>query len=447
MTVISGKAQGSGAVGQKVAVIGAGIIGVSCAFALQRRGMQVTLIDRLDPGEACSYGNAGVIATSSCLPLIMPGAIRNAPKWLLFKDGPLAIDWRHLPQTARWMASAVRYTAPAYVENTSRALRALHGGAVEDHFAQAREAACEDVLQRAPYLHVYETETDYRGDRKAWEMRRALGIAFEELDAAQLREVEPALAPIFVRGVRIEGHAIARNPGRLVKALAAAFAARQGRVVRSEVRAIRPTAGGVMLVTSEGEIEADQVVIAAGAWSAALAATLGHDFPLVAERGYHVGFANPGVALNHAVMFAERKMVGTSMEQGLRIAGTAEFSTVDRPPTPARAEAIERAAPRLFNGLNTAEPTRWMGARPSLPDTLPVIGRSHREPRLCFAFGHGHTGLTASATTARLIASIMAGDQPHIDITPFRTDRFPSRRNGRQPSGASLRAPAEPAAT
>ncbi len=426
-------------------MVGAGIVGVSCAFALQRLGMQVTLIDRLDPGEACSYGNAGVIATSSCLPLIMPGAIRKAPKWLISKDGPLAIDWRHLPQTTRWMARAVGFTTPAHVENTSRALRALHRDAVEDHFAQAREAACEDVLQRALYLYAYETEAGYRDDRAGWLMRRALGIEFEALNADELREAEPALAPIFVRGIRVGGHAIARNPGRLVKSLAAAFMARQGRVLRGEVRSIQPTAEGVVLFTEQGPVEVDQAVVAAGAWSAVLGRTLGHEFPLAAERGYHVSFANPGLTLNHAVMFAERKMVGTSMEQGLRIAGTAEFSAVDRPATPARAEAIERAAPRLFNHLNTAEPTRWMGPRPSLPDTLPVIGRSHLEPRVCFAFGHGHTGLTASATTARLVAAILTGQEPHIDISPFRPDRFPSRKQPAYPAAAAASHRTEPA--
>jgi D-amino-acid dehydrogenase len=253
-------------------------------------------------------------------------------------------------------------------------------------------------------------------------------VAWRELDAGALREVEPALSDQFACGILMEGHAAAPDPGGLVKALARAFALRQGRYVRASVTALRPMLQGAVAETSVGELSAANIVLAAGAWSAELARSIGHRFPLAAERGYHIVYGDPGIRLRQPVMFAEAKFVAHSMNAGLRCAGTAEFAAPDRPLRAARVAAIERVAKAALPGLRTSPATPWVGARPSLPDTLPVIGRSHLDPRIVFAFGHGHTGLTASAKTAQIVADIIAGETPSIDITPFRPDRFALRR-------------------
>ena len=400
--------------GRRVAVVGAGIVGVSCAWQLQKRGYQVTLIDRLSPGEACSFGNAGVIATSSFLPLVMPGAWRQVPKWLLSAEGPLALDWRDLPRTLGWFRQANRAATREGVASASRALHALHVGAVEDHLAQAQEADCADLLQRSGYLFVYPSEEAYARERGGWDLRRSFGLQLHELDAETLKEVEPALTDSFVRGVLLDGHATALNPGGLAKAELQAVVPRPG--------------GGLRLMTEEGEQEADTLVLAAGVWSAQLARQLGHDFPLTAERGYHVMYEEPGVTLRQPVMFAEQKFVATSMEQGLRLAGTAEFAAVERPANVKRWAMMERLGRRFLKGLDSSRPSHWVGARPSLPDSLPVIGRSQLHRDVVFAFGHGHTGLTASATTARIVAALVAGEAPPIDIAPFSPGRFPVLR-------------------
>lgn len=412
---------------RSVIVVGAGIVGISCALALQGRGYQVTVVDRLEPGEACSYGNAGVIATSSCLPLVMPGTLRKAPGWLLRRDGPLAIDWRYLPRLAGWFRQARRFKTDSEVRRIAAALFDLHGRAVEDHLAQAREAGCADIIEPTRYLHVYRTEESFRGEARAWQLRRELGFSFEVVDGRALSEIEPQLAPGFATGVLLEGHAIARNPGRLVKALARDLVNRQGSICRAEVRAIKPDADGRIVVetaSGSGALEAGSVVLAAGVWSATLAKGLGHDFPLVSERGYHVMFEDPGLHLAQPVMLADSKVVATSMEEGLRLAGTAEFADVDRPASMRRVAALRETAIRLLPALRDGRWRHWTGARPSLPDTLPVIGRSHLHRNVCFAFGHGHTGLTASATTARAIADLVAGDKPPLDMHPFRAERF-----------------------
>ena len=411
---------------RRIAVVGAGIVGVSCAWQLQMRGYQVTLVDRLTPGEACSFGNAGVIATSSFVPLVLPGTWRQVPKWLLRADGPLAIGLRDLPKTIGWFLQAQRSATAERVARASCALHALHVGALDDHLAQAGAAGCVDLLRKSNYLYVYPSAGAVAKDRTAWTLRRDLGMQFRELDGAALAETEPALRGSFARGVLLENHGTVLDPGGLAKALASDFRRRQGRILQSEVRGVSPCSeGGAVLATANGELTVDTVVVAAGVWTVELARSLGHVFPLTAERGYHVMYENPGVELRQPVMFAEQKFVATSMRGGLRLAGTAEFAGVDRPPSNRRWAMLERLAGRYLNGLNQSRAHHWVGARPSLPDTLPVIGRSQRHPDVIFAFGHGHTGLTASATTARIVAALVDGEPPPIDIHPFRPDRFP----------------------
>lgn len=416
---------------RSVIVVGAGIVGTSCAFVLQSRGYAVTLVDRLDPGEACSFGNAGVIATSSCVPLILPGTLRKVPSWLLDRDGPLAVDWRYLPSLIRWLGHAWKASDLPRVRAAAAALHDLHGTAADDHLAQAKDAGCSDLVTKSDYLHVYRNSAALANDRLAWELRRELGMHWRELDAGALREVEPALGDQFACGILLEGHAAAPDPGGLVKALAKAFTLRQGRYHRASVTALRPTEDGVIAETSAGSLSAANMVLAMGAWSAELARSIGHRFPLAAERGYHVVYGDPGIRLRQPVMFSDTKFVAHSMNAGLRCAGTAEFAAPDRPLRPARAAAIERVAKAALPGLQTAKATPWVGPRPSLPDTLPVIGRSHLHPRIVFAFGHGHTGLTASAKTAQIVADIVAGEPPSIDISPFRPDRFSAGRTVR----------------
>ncbi|MGM0561123.1 MAG: NAD(P)/FAD-dependent oxidoreductase [Pseudomonadota bacterium] len=429
-----------------IAVVGAGIVGVSCAWQLQKRGFQVTLIDRLEPGEACSFGNAGVIATSSCIPLVLPGTWRNVPKWLLDPDGPLAIDLRDMPRLANWFLQAQRTATAEGVHAATTALRGLHAPALTDHLDQATEAGCDHLLRRSEYLHVYKTTAAYKADRFGWQLRRDLGIPMREVGGQELRDLEPALPDSFACGVLLEGHGAVLDPGGLVKALASDFKSRQGRYIQAEVHDIMPGGPrGVSVRAGEEEIEFDTLVLAAGAWSAQLAGALGHDFPLVAERGYHVMFREPAVSLNRPVMFAEAKFVANSMNAGLRVAGTAEFAGITRPAKQRRIDMLTRLASENLPNLNSDQQTSWMGPRPSLPDTLPVIGRSQLHPDVLLAFGHGHTGLTASATTGRIIAALASGESPEIDISAFRPDRFPTKspeptagtiRTGRETSGA-----------
>lgn len=413
---------------RSVIVIGAGIVGMSCAFQLQQRGFQVTVVDPVPPGESCSYGNAGVISSGFCRPIVTPATLAQAPGWLLGRDSPVSVAPGYAPRLLPWLIQGARAGGRRRMESLSRALNALHATAREEHERQAAEAGCGELIGRREYLHVYASEASFRDDAAMWQARRRFGFRFRELSAREIPEVEPNLAPAFARAVLLEDQAIALDPGGLVKAVARAFAERQGRSLQQRVRTIEAGPDEALHVRTEDGLEhAGHVVIAAGAWSAELARPLGYRFPLAAERGYHLIYDDPGFALRQPVMFADRKFVANSMNMGLRLAGTAEFAPPERPATPARFEQLRRYGRRFFPKLEarrTPEASSWMGPRPSLPDTLPVIGAARKEPRVVFAFGHSHTGLTAGPMTGRIVADLVEGKPPPIDISAFSPERF-----------------------
>jgi D-amino-acid dehydrogenase len=419
------KGKGVTAGGKRIAVVGAGIVGACCAVHLQEDGHEVVLVDRLAPGEACSFGNAGLLATSSFVPLAMPGVLGQVPKWLLDPLAPFALRFAYAPRLLGFLWRFIRAGAPERVEAAADALATLTTPTVESYRRLADLAGVPDLVRAADYMYVYETESAYAKDARPWALRRARGIDFAELTPAEVLEREPALAPIHVRGVLVRGHGYTIDPSRLVKALADLVGRQGGAVLRREVRDIAYDAGGApRLVTDAGEIQADALVIAAGAWSSRLTALLGHPVPLEAERGYHVTVRDAGVRLNAPLMIGGHKFAVTPMEMGLRFAGTSEWAGLDAEPNYRRARVFLTHARRMFPGIRLDHVTEWMGPRPTLPDSLPVIGRSPRHPAVFFAFGHQHIGLTAGAKTGRIVADLVAGRTPNLELRPFRIDRF-----------------------
>jgi D-amino-acid dehydrogenase len=410
---------------KRVVVIGAGIVGIATASYLRRDGHQVTVIDRLPPGEGCSRGNAGSLSAGAVVPLSMPGMLRKVPRWLLDPLGPLYIDWRYLPFVLPWLLRFVRAGAPPRVEAIADALKALNAKLFEAYGTLVKEAGCADLIRRDGTLYLYEHRADYAKDTRSWDLRRARGIPFEELGADEIRQLEPSLAPIYETGILIPGHGHCLNPWRLVQELARHLANTGGTILQGEVTDLQPRPDGPSrVVTSLGPIEADAIVVAAGAWSARLARRIGHRVPLESERGYHVTIADPGAMPRLPLTSMSGKFMATPMETGLRIAGTVEFKGLDAPADMRRAEALLIHARRMFKDLKTERTTTWMGQRPSLPDSLPVIGPSPRHPAVLFAFGHAHLGLTGAATTGKAVADLVAGRTPDFDLAPFRVDRF-----------------------
>ena len=409
-----------------VVVVGAGIVGTSTARYLQRDGARVIVIDPLAPGRGTSFGNAGGMAVTEVAPLSLPGTLWRVPRWLMDPLGPLTIRWSYLPRLAPWLWRFWRASTSARVEATATALASLLARAYDDYEPLLVEAGIRDLLKRQGCISLYESEEALKDDAFELELKRRHGVRIERLGPEELRQMEPDLAPIFKAGLFLPDWGHVADPYRVVAAIAECFSRQGGtvkeaRVVEVEIGAEGPRAA----LTDAGErIEFDQLVIAAGAWSAKLAKPLGSKVPLETERGYHTTLPNPGVSLGHMLHSAEGGFVLTPMSMGLRLSGTVELGGLDLPPDYARAKVLVTRAKRLFPRLDAEGSTEWMGYRPSLPDSLPVISRSPRFANLFYAFGHGHLGLTEAATTGRIIASLAAGGDPGIDLRPFRIDRF-----------------------
>ncbi|MGE5616417.1 MAG: NAD(P)/FAD-dependent oxidoreductase [Bacillota bacterium] len=410
---------------KQVAVVGAGVVGLACAAALQRRGHAVTLVDPRPPGEYCSFGNAGCLSLASFVPLGLPGAWRKVPGWLLDPAGPLSIRRRYAHRAAPWLWKLHRATSLDRVNRIADALKPLLGRSIEKWRGLAQWAGVPELIRQDGYAFAYESEAGYLADRLGRELRTARGVRIEVLTGAEIREFDPALSASITDLVFLPEQGHVPNPLRLSQALAERLRAGGARFVTQAARGFEFSNGRVArIVTDGGSIDADHVVIAAGAHSGALSAQLAARVPLETERGYHVMASSPSVTPRIPICSGEGKFFMTPMEGGLRVAGTVEFAGLDAPPNFERAELLLPAAKRLLPQLDHGEVTRWMGHRPSLPDSLPVLGRSARFANALFAFGHGHVGLTAAAPTADIVACLVDGETPYMDVTPFSADRF-----------------------
>lgn len=409
---------------REIAVVGAGIVGVSCALHLQRRGFQVTLVDRLAPGQAASFGNAGVLAPSSMVPTSTPGIARKIPGLLLDPRGPLFLRWSYLLKFAPWGLSYLASSRPAKVAQIARNLAALLGDCVEQHQALAKGTGAERWIRTDGYLFAYPDRAAFDKDSYIWSLRREHGARWDTLDAGALGELVPELGPSHRFGVLLQDHGMISNPGRYVGDLAAHFLGQGGKIAQSEVTGVRRDDDGLVLDTADGALTAGTLVLAAGAWSARLTKQLGIKIPLESERGYHVELQNPSVAPKIPIMVADGKFVVSPMSDGLRLAGLAEFGGLEAPPSAGPPRLLLARARELFPGLEFTGHSEWMGHRPSTPDSLPVIGPAPGQANIYFAFGHQHVGLMSGPRTGRLIADLIAGDRPNIDLAPFGAGRF-----------------------
>jgi D-amino-acid dehydrogenase len=412
-----------------VVVIGAGIVGLACATYLQRDGRKVVMLDPGGPGEGASYGNAGGLNGSSIVPVAMPGVLARVPHWLLDPEGPLSIRLRYLPQLLPWLYRFVRAGRPQLVRAQARALRSLLAPTVAMHRELATSVGAADLIQRSGLLVVYRSDTSFAADADAMRLRADNGVKIDELSQDELRQLEPTLSPVYTRARFISENGYVRNPLRLSRSLAEALVANWGEIRRERAEGFAFADGKVEAVlTATGRIPAAAVVLAAGAHSKSLAGGLGEKVPLDTERGYHAMIKTPEVAPRLPIMDAEAKFVATPMEQGLRMAGTVEFAGLEAEPDWRRARILLRHGRAMFPGLpRTIAEDRvalWMGFRPSMPDSLPVIGPTRRHANAFLAFGHGHVGLIGAPMTGRAIADLIAGRTPAIDLTPFGAARF-----------------------
>jgi D-amino-acid dehydrogenase len=410
---------------KKITVIGAGIVGMSTAATLRREGHEVTVVTAHPTGEYTSFGNAGMLNNSGCVPQAMPGIIWKVPGYLTDPLGPLMVRPSYLLKAMPWMLRFIASANARQAEHASIALYSLIRDTVPVYEDLARWAGSPDLIRRSPFLVAYESEKSYESEALNWKLRRDRGVECEPIDAAAIRRLVPQLAPRYVRGVLVPDQGYVMNPERLTKAIANRFQQDGGRLLQRKVMDLDFDGQRVRgLMTDAGPVPVETLVVCAGVHSGELARKLHEPVPIEAERGYHVTYSDPGLEIPMPVHVSEAKVFVTPMEMGVRIAGQAEFAGIYAEPNYQRAEVLETHMKRMFPGVRATDSTRWMGRRPSMPDSLPVIGASRKQSNVYYAFGHGHLGLCAGAPTARLIADLVGGRLPAIDLAPFRVDRF-----------------------
>jgi len=412
--------------GARVAVIGAGIVGLMCALKLHGAGCRVTLIDRDPEGDRASHGNAGAVAVAEILPLPEPGIAVKVPGYLFDPLGPLSIRLKYAPWLWPYLKHFLAAARPARYRAGAAAMATLLETALADHEAVLAETGLAHLLAGRAGLFVYRSEAARTAAAEGWAIRRDLGLDAEPLDRAAIEALEPDLGAEAHCGYLTQDWAHYRDPKELCQGLLDYLRRCQVEIVTGEVDNFAMAEGkpAAAITTRDARHPFDHLVVAGGAWSHKLSAKFGDFFPLETERGYNTTLPNPGVRVNTMTTFAEDHFVMTPMAMGLRVGGAVEFAGLNAAPDYRRSKALLKLARRYLPKLETAGGTEWMGHRPSTPDSLPVIGRSARFANVCYAFGHGHLGLTGSATTARIVTDLVGGRDPGLDLAPFRVTRF-----------------------
>jgi D-amino-acid dehydrogenase len=409
----------------RIAVIGAGIVGVSCALHLRHDGHSVTLLDPRAPGTATSFGNAGAIVTGAVVPLSTPAVLRDIPHILFNRNSAVRLHWRYLPKLTPWLIQFLLAARRARVEAIADALQPLVTVAYEAHRELAALSGTDSLVRPVGWLKVYQTEAAFAATRYDRDLMTARGVRLEILNPDEIRQLEPSLARHYVKGVYEPVSSFVASPHQLVQAHAAHFQRLGGSIAQERVRSVIPQPPGVRLDCELGFRDFDAVVIAAGAWSKHLVRQVGDHVLLETERGYHLNI-EPGDAgeLRRPVVFSEHGFVLAPMLDGIRLTSGVELAGLDAPPDFARICRLLPHARAALPGLSDRVTRQWMGYRPSTPDSLPVIGQSPHSNAVYYAFGHQHLGLTLGPITGRLIAALLANRQPEFDLSPYRIDRF-----------------------
>lgn len=390
------------------AVVGAGIIGTAIAYELRRRGKDVILIDRDSPGKGTSYGNMASIAVTEFLPSSRPSIWAQIPRWLIDPDGPVHVRPSYLPRLFPWFLRFLEAGRPSRVRKLEAAGAALCSRVHDDLLPLLETAGLSDMLSREGCLSLYTDEAEFADDAEHIRALERYGFAFDILGGNAIRDLEPEISPQIAKAVLLPRNQSVRDPYKLVTALAERFEALGGRIERGDVAGFGQSNGQVTaLRLADGrQIAAGQVVLCAGAHTGRLAQLLDERIPLETERGYHTQIMSPGLTMRHSIIWPARAFMVTPTAGGIRVGGTVEMAGLEAEPNYRRAKVLVKRARDALPRLQAQDATEWMGHRPALPDTIPIISRSAKAKGVFYATGHGHLGLTYAATTARLIADL-----------------------------------------
>lgn len=408
-----------------VIVIGAGMVGISAALQLQRSGHHVTLIDREGPAGGTSFGNAGILASASVIPVTTPGIIRKAPAMVFNPLQPLFLRWRYLPRLLPWLLPYLRHANIDDVNRIAEALSPIVGQSLQDHQDLAAGTQAERWIKPCEYTYMFKDRSYFDADQAMWDIRRRLGFDWVEYAGEELAEKDPFLSDSHHFAAALQDHGMILSPGDYIMDLAKAFEAKGGVFVKAEVETIVHENGQAKGVGANGEtLTADRVIVAMGAWSGELAKQLGVKIPLEAERGYHIELWHPNKMPKNPLMVAAGKFVVTPMKDRIRLAGVVEFGGLKAGPSEAPFKLLMHNVRAYMPDLTWQEETRWMGHRPAPTDSIPIISDVPGIKGVYMGFGHHHVGLTGGPKTGKLLAMMATDTKPNIDLSAYDIRRF-----------------------
>ncbi|HET7887007.1 MAG TPA: FAD-dependent oxidoreductase [Bradyrhizobium sp.] len=406
-----------------VAVLGAGIVGVSAGIAARQRGLSVVVIDRREPGSETSYGNAGILSSGSIRPLNQPSLWRALPSYLGNSSAALRWDPLWVMKNLDWVARFLGNTMPSRMRPRAAALHGLIGASLKLHREWIVKAGAANRIRETGWLKAWRSEaTESAKQEQAF--LAEFGIKSELLDRQAISALEPNIVPLYKTGLLHTQTASVDSPGNVTKAYARMFAGAGGEIRQSDIRSIEPVGDGWRVVLADGAIAARHVVVALGPWSADILRPLGYRVPLAVERGYHREFTpNPARSLQRPIHDADGNFLVTPMENGIRVTSGVELTDRDAPSSFVQLDMVVPMAREVVEfGAPVGEP--WRGARPTLPDSLPMIGKAPRHQGLWLAFGNQHIGFTTGPATGSAIAAMIAGDTPTFDVAAFSPGRY-----------------------
>ena len=408
---------------QSVIVIGSGITGVSCAEELRRSGANVTLIDRVKAGDPTqtSFGNAGILAREGIMPIANPSMLKMIPQILLSPNSPVYLKWSYLAKFSPWALQFIMNGTRPKALPIILALNELIYDTVENHIQLSKNTDAARFIEKGDMTLLYRNRKQFSSDKFANQARRNLGIAWEELTRSKLLDRDPHISKLYQFGLAYKNHGWITNPAAYVSSLAKHFQKNGGKILIGEVSKINGNnvelKGGIIL-------KAENIVLATGAWSKNLASQLGHNIPLQAERGYHLSLKNASHMPPNTYLITDKKFGLTPMDGFLRCAGQSEFAPLEMPPNPKAIKNLRKFLFRLYPKLEYESETIWQGTRPTLPDSLPMIGRSSKNTSVIFAFGGQHLGLTMGPKVGKMVRDIIFERQSNINMKPYSSDRF-----------------------
>jgi len=408
---------------KRIAVVGAGIVGICTSYFLQKSGFKVTLIDKEDPGTMTSYGHACTFADYANIPVNSPSLFKEIPSMLFKKNGPLAIDLFYICKNLPWAYKFLKNCRKEKVEDIANSLANFLKHARLSYDSIFEEVDVSQYIKNEENIYLFDSKKSYQEYSYATSLRKENNIEVRELNKKQIHDLEPNLAPVFYAGQLFVGSRHTTNPLAISRKIFESFIRNGGESIRENVKNLSQKENAIDIILSKEKLEFDEIIICAGAWSNYIAKMVGENFPLDTERGYHVLFETDQQLINRPIAWSESGFYLIQIEEGIRAAGTVEIAGLDKPHNYKRTDMIERQARKILPQLGKVKST-WMGRRPTLPDALPIIGKSKKNKNIFYAFGHQHIGWTLAAVTGRAIDSLVKGSQPNFDIAAFNPTRF-----------------------